>query len=159
MGVRQVRHIVDRTPPVVARLPLRCWQRLRLPGQVRRDALLQLAAIANDRAVAAGPKPGDPADDLEASFADGSGLTTAQWRNLAAGVAVGDGLALLCLSRALLAGRRIGHEPAVDPALTALRLAVHHGDRDHRRVAAAELLLVRGPCCSRNGASNHTFRA
>ena len=36
-----MRRIVDRTPPVVSRLPLRCWQRLRLPGQVRRDALLQ----------------------------------------------------------------------------------------------------------------------
>ena len=135
--------IIDRTPPVVARLPLRCWQRLRLPGPVRRDALLQLAAVAHEKAVAADPAPDAPkAADLDLMLWDSTALTADRWRVLAAGVAVGDGLALLCTGRALLAERRFGYEPAVDPALTALRLALHHGDRDARRVAACELLLT-----------------
>lgn len=135
--------VVDRSLPLVARLPLRCWQRLRLPGPIRRDALLQLSAIATEWAIAtAEPEEGAAPKAVHPSLRGRLGLTSTHWQALAAGVAAGDALALLCVGRSLFSGGERGAEPATDPGLSALRLAVYYGNRDERLIAASELLLT-----------------
>lgn len=138
-----VQPVLSRPPALVARHPLRCWQRRRLPDPLRQDALLQLASIATAKAALA-DDPGDFDRDFDQDILPGTGpaSASARWRTLAACVAVGDAAALLALGRALLVDQGARHGPVPDPALSALRLAIHHGGRDVRIVAAAEMLLA-----------------
>ena len=132
------------TKPVpLARHPLRLWQRQRLPTGLRQDALLRLADIATDRA----DTPMVPQPRLEVWVNSIVVLSPKEWRRVAAGVAQGDGAALLALARSLLVaagGNRSSN--VADASLTALRLAHLHGSLQGndavRIVAAAELLLA-----------------
>jgi hypothetical protein len=124
-----------------ARHPLRLWQRCSLPWVLRRDAMLQLADVAAERAcfhqaaVVGGY-------DLNLMNMDPAS-SARQWRLAAAGAAVGDIACLLAIGRGLRAEGTGGQsKDCTDASLTALRLAVHGGARAERVVGATEMLIA-----------------
>ena len=122
-------------PVPLLRHPLRLWQRSQVPSGLRRDAQLRLADIAADRAGVPWVRPRTRRSATATPSAD-------QWRRVAAGVAQGDGLALLALGRGVVAAGGQQFTEATDVGLTAWRLAHLAGDHDVRVVAAMELLLA-----------------
>lgn len=123
--------------------PLRLWQRDIQSSASVEQARLLLVDIAAERArageadltVDAEQRP-RASDDLRQSVE--------QWRHVAAGVAIGDGAALIALARGLALERdnqRLG-EVSLDAGLTALALASRSGSAPERTVACLELLLA-----------------
>ena len=125
------------------RHPLSMWQREVHSAAAVTQARLLLTDIAGERARAGAV---ELTVDAEHQPQDKQELrqTVAQWRAVAAGVAVGDGACLLALARGLANERSYGRlgDDCLDAALTALALAVRSGSAPERIVACIELLLM-----------------